>query len=271
MSTGHSGTLPMPELHVVSWQDHGAKRWLKPFSYAFAAGDQLVALGLAEVPRAAMVLPLAFAKSGGSYLPVAVLGFKQGHNLVVSADGRWLPDYVPLFFRSHPFRLARNADGNFVLCVIGDSGLITDGPAGNRFYDDERKPTPETSAIGTALLQLENDKASMLKATAILAEHDAIEPWPFRVQEAEGIKTYENVYRVNESKLNQLPADALAALRNSGGLVLAYAQLLSMQHLPQLAAAAPRSAWGQQNPEPVRRVAALNIVDDNGTLSFAHL
>ena len=262
----------MAELNVVSWQDHGAKRWQKPASYAFAARDQLVAVGLGEMARLAVELPLALARSGAGYLPVVVLGFKPGSNLAVGADGRWLTDAVPLLLRSHPFRLARNAEGQFVLCVLAGSDLVTDGPDGTRFFDDERKPTADTSAIANALMQLESDKLNFEKATTILAEHDAIEPWTFRVQEADGVATYDNVFRVNESKLNQLPAAALVALRDCGGLVLAYTQLLSMQQLPQLATlGARRAAAAAPAPVPARQVVALAISDDNGTLSFANL
>jgi hypothetical protein len=261
----------MPELHVVSWQDHGAKRWVSPASFAFTANDQWVAVGLAEVPRVAMLLPLAFARVENTYVPVALLGFKPGQNLVVDPEGRWRVDYVPLRYRSHPFRVARNADAQYVLCVLSGSPLVTDGPLGNRFFDDDRKPAEQATAIANALLQLEGDRNHFQKAAAILAEHEVFEPWAFRVQEAEGITTYDALFRLSEARLNALPAEPLEALRNCGGLMLAYAHLFSTQHVPALAAAAPRSAWSKQQPEPLRQVAALNIVDDNGTLSFAHL
>lgn len=261
----------MPEIRVISWQDHGHKRWLKPNSYAFTAQDQVVAIGLSEIPRLMMSLPIAFAKAESSYLPVALLGFRPAQNLLVGAQGQWLADYIPLLYRSYPFKLARNSENQYVLCVVEESGLVTEGPIGIRFFDENRKPTEETNAVANALMQFENDRSLFLNACRILAEHDVIEPWPFRVQEPDGVNTYEGLFRVNEVKLNSLPADALVALRNTGGLAICYGHLFSMQHVQQLANTQHRTAWSNRQQEPSGKVAGLNIVDDNGTLSFANL
>jgi hypothetical protein len=42
------------------------------------------------------------------------------------------------------------------------------------------------------------------------------------------------LFQVDEAALNQLPPEALHEVRHSGALLLAYCQLLSMQHLSLL-------------------------------------
>jgi hypothetical protein len=53
--------------------------------------------------------------------------------------------------------------------------------------------------------------------------------------------------------------------------MLCYAQLFSMQHLQQMGSVAQRTHWANNANVGSGKVAALNIVDDNGILSFANL
>ncbi len=261
----------MTDIRVSSYNEHGNKRWFKPTDFRFAAKDRVVAIGFSEIPKAMLCLPLGFIKTDQSYQLGVVQGLMPGQNLLITQQGQWVADYIPVLYRSFPFRLAKNADDQFVLCADHDSALISDTSAGFRFFDDEKKLAPEASATATMLMQFEADRPRAILTCKLLSDHDVIEPWLLQLQDKDDIKTVEGLYRINEQKLNALPADALMELRNCGGLLLCYAQLFSMQHMQQLGTVAQRSHWANRAAELANKVAPLNIVDDNGIISFAKM
>jgi len=60
----------MPRFAVVDRERHGGKKWLRFKGYSFAAADALAPVVGAEVGRAAVSMPCAFAQqpSGGYIL-----------------------------------------------------------------------------------------------------------------------------------------------------------------------------------------------------------
>lgn len=261
----------MSDIRVISLAEHGNRRWLKPTNFSFALKDRVVALGLSEIPKAIMSLPIAFIKAESSYTPVAIQGFINGQNLLVTPTGQWVADYVPTIYRCNPFKLAKNANGQFVLCADHESDLITDAAVGFQFFSDEKSLSPEANAIATQLMQFEAERARSTQICNLLAENHVIESWPIQIQQDNSVQTVEGLYRINEQKLNELPAPVLAEIRNVGGLMMSYAQLFSMQHVQQLGNVAQRTHWANRAKVGGDKVAALNIVDDNGILSFANL
>jgi len=261
----------MSNIQALSSAEHGSKRWFKATDFLFAARDRVVAIGFNEIPKAMMSLPLGFTKVGDTYTPVVIQGLLPNQNLLVSSRGQWLADFVPVVYSTMPFRLAKNTDGEYILCVDVESRLITDGPAGYRLFDDERNLAAEASASAQALIQFEKDRPRIAAASKLLAECNVIEPWPINLQQGEETIKAEGFHRINEARLADVSGETLVELRNTGGLMLAYAQLFSMQHLQHLGQAAQRTHWVNRMAELTNKVAPLDIVDDNGILSFANL
>ena len=173
---------------AITRERHGKQRWQPPSSYAFAAGDALVPLTAAELPKAVLSLPLAFIEQAGAFVTVAVLGLQSGSNLFVTPDGRWMNNYIPATFRSYPFRLAPTDDGQQVLCIDEESGLVTktpdglDSPAGERFFDDDGQPAQAVRDMLNFLHQLEQSRLATAEACAALNQHGLIRPWPITVK-----------------------------------------------------------------------------------------
>jgi len=63
---------------------------------------------------------------------------------------------------------------------------------------------------------------------------ELIQPWPRNLQQGENTVPVEGFHRIDEAALNALPDEAFLALRKTGALPLAYAQLLSMNQLGKL-------------------------------------
>jgi len=241
----------MPTVTPVTPSRHAAMRWRRYDSYSFAADRAVVPLVAAELARAAPAFPVAFIQTGKGkgYMPAVVLGLEPNHNLFVAPDGRWLAGYVPAALRSRPFTLRRAADGRHVLCVDEASGLVTDGPQGERFYEDDATLSATLRQVADFLAKVEQNRAATAAVCAALTAHHLIVRWPVARKTDQGERKLEGLFRVNESALNALDDEAFLSLRKSGAVPIAYAQLLSMQQLRLLgelaAARAPR-------PQPVQ-------------------
>src|SRR3990167_8953984 len=262
----------MPNYQAISRQRHASQRWQRSSGYAFAAGDAVIPLAAAEMPKAVMSLPLAFIEQAEAFVPVAVLGLQPGSNLFVAPDGRWSGHYIPAAFRSYPFRLAQTEDAQQVLCIDEDSGLVSAGPAGGGFFTEDGQPAQAVLAILNFLNQIEQSRLATVAACAVLQQHQLIRPWPVTLQTDAGEQQITGLFQIDEAALNRLPADALHPLAQAGALLLAYCQLLSMQHLPvlgQLAQARAKAAAAPATLPPGDL--DLEFLNRGDTISFGNL
>lgn len=224
----------MPKFVAVSRERHAEKSWRRFQSYAFAAQTRIAALVAAEIPKAALALPLGFVQQEQGYLPIALLDLHTGQNVYVNAEGRWLAGYIPSVFRGYPFQLLRTEDQQWVLCIDEDSGLLVDDPSEQPFFTDAGEPAETVRQVLDFLQQIEQNRQATQQICSVLQRHDLIQPWPITLKEAEQERKVEGVFRVDEDRLKGLGGEILAELNAVGALPLAYCQLLSMQHLPTL-------------------------------------
>lgn len=258
----------MAKLTVISREQHADKRWKRYTSYSFAAQDAVAPLVAQELPRACMHLPIGFLKTENGYQLVAVQGLQTGKNLWVAPDGRWLAGYVPAAYRGYPFALANTEDGQRVLCVREDSGLVHDSD-GEPFFDEEGKPAQSIQDVLNFLQQVTANAQATAQLCAALEEHGLISPWNVQVKSANGEQKVEGLYRVDEAALNSLPAEALAAVRDRGAMPLAYCQLLSMQHLHQLGRLAAHWESVEAIVEPETGELDLEFLSDSENIRFS--
>lgn len=258
----------MPNFQAVSRERHAGKRWQRYTSYRFAANDAVAALVLQELPRACMVLPLAFVQAQDSFIPVAVQGLQPGKNLLVTDDGRWLAGYIPAAYRGYPFLLANSEDGQQVLCFNEDSGLLSDTD-GEPFFDENGDPAKSVKDVLNFLSQVASNRQATQRACAALQQHNLIQPWPVKLQSENGEQTVDGLFRIDEAALNALDIQSLDELRTLGALPIAYCQLLSMQHLPKLGQLAQAHA-AQQAPLPSTPDGDLDLefLKDDGSIRF---
>lgn len=262
----------MPNIQAITRERHANRRWKRYTSYAFAAADALSPLTMQELPKAMMALPIGLlAVEGGSFMPMAIQGLKPGKNLFVARDGRWVVGYVPAVYRCYPFVLANIGDDKQALCVNEDSGLIEDGD-GEPFFGEDGQPSKAVDDVLTFLTLIAANLQVTRHACAALQKHGLIQPWPIKLQGAEGEQDVEGLFRIDEAAMNQLPAEALLELRNAGALMLAYCQLLSMQHLPLLGqlvgAHAQADAKLVAPPLVLGEDLDLSFLSSGGTLNF---
>jgi len=251
----------------VSPQRHGDKHWKRCSSYTFAANDALVPLALAELAKAAAAFPIAFIQLDGNLVPVALMGFQQGRNLLVSATGKWLARYIPAIYRSYPFRLVKAENGQQVLCVEEDSGLVSDAPEGESLFGLDGKPSSGVLEVLSFLEQINASREAATRVIELLQRHQLIQPWPLTVQSATGTQLIGGLFRIDEQMLNSVAAEALVELRDAGALLVCYLQLLSMQQLAELASLAA-SRTDQKTPS---ETGSSSSVQQGETFSFGNL
>ena len=263
----------MPQYQAITKTDFANLRWKRYENYHFAALDAVAPLVAHELSKAALALPIAFVPQGQTYTPAAVQGLASGQNLYVHPDGRWLTTYIPAAYRSHPFRMAQTPDGQEVLCVDTDSGLISE-TEGDAFITDSGEPSPELVKVIDFFQQIAANRQATQAACGVLQSHGLIQPWPIAVKTEQGDKTVQGLYRIDEARLNALSAPALKEIQAAGALAMAYSQLLSMQHLPTLGQLAELHAQAQSKPAlPTNASGELDLefLNNNGTLSFGNL
>jgi len=259
----------MSKITVLSNEQHSRFRWQRYTSYAFAQAEAIVPLVISELPKAIMSLPVAFICQEGVYVPVAVLGLKPGQNLLVDQSGKWLGGYVPATLRGYPFLLVQHSD-QLVMCVDEESGLVNDSQAGELLFGDDGKITESVQAVLDFLVHIQQSRAHTEVACAALERHGCIRPWAITHKlDAQKERKIEGLFQIDESALNALADDAFLELRQAGALLLAYCQLLSVQHLPLLAhlAEARTSA-----PVPVTNNGKdidLSFLSDGGVFNFS--
>ena len=262
----------MTDYHVITRERHGHQYWLKQSGHRFAAGDALCPLVAQELPKAMLAMPIGFMAEGDHFVPVAVQGLAAGQNLLVALDGRWLAPYIPAPYRGYPFRLASTEQGEQVLCIDEASGLLSES-AGESFFNEDGTPDNSVVEILNFFTQIEANRLLTRNICLLLQQHDLIQPWPITVQGEQGEQQVEGLFRIDEQALHNLTAKDLAAVRDAGGLTVAYCQLLSMQHLATLGTLAQAHAEAKKD-QLAREASAKNgelhlgFMNDSGTFSF---
>lgn len=267
----------MPNFQVINRNVHGNRRWVRHVNYIFTAKERMATLVGAELPKAMMGMPIGFVAQGDDYAPVALLSLLEERNLFVGQNGQWLGNYVPAAYRAHPFRLARTPEGKDVLCVDEDSLMLTGGPDGEPFFTENGEPAQTVLDVLDLLTKTEQNRLATAAACALLKQHGLLRPWPVKVQAEDGAHQIGGLFQIDEAALNALPGDALAELRAAGALLIAYCQMLSMQHLQTLGAlaeghakAAAQALAAKQRLAPAREL-DLEFLNNGGTISFGNL
>jgi hypothetical protein len=224
----------MPSYAPVSRDRHAGKGYLRSVGYGVAATEAVVPLVAAELPKAAIAMPIAFLGQEGGFRLVALLSLQPGRNLYVGPDGRWLGAYVPAALRGYPFALVRQeATGQSILCVDEGSGLVVDAgtPGADPFFTEGDGPAAALRKVLDFLSQVEANRTASERAVAALAAAEVIIPWQLSVETPAGQKNVAGLHRIDEARLNALKDETFLGLRDSGALAIAYAQLLSMGQL----------------------------------------
>jgi hypothetical protein len=252
---------------AVTKDHYAGKTWHLANGCAFARQDAVVNLVTSELSTALMSFPIGFISGAKGYQLVGIQGFDQGVNLQVAPNGKWLGAFVPKAYRYQPFLLVSTSDGNKALCIDEESAVLDSG--GEAFYGADGELAPKVSEILKSLVDFEKERATTDLICAQLNEFALIEPWDIMVNKGKEQSKIQGLFRINETKLNQLDGSQLERLRNVGGLVVSYCQLLSMQNLPKLGKLYQDRQRTQS--DAIEGLQAFGMSSQNDLLSFENL
>ncbi len=230
----------------------GVKRLDAPFK--FAKVGHAIPLTIGEFQLTAVTGPIIFV--GEERLPIAVMGLNAGDNMFVNEQGVFDSGvYVPAYIRRYPFVFANDESNNqMVLCIDRAAEFIVEGGE-IPFFDEKGEPSDYTKNCIEFCNNFEVERQRTLGFVQLLKDLDLFETKTAHYTptnpdgtagEPQKIADY---FGVSEEKLNALPHEKLAELRDNGALSQIYAHLLSLVGWDRLialamarAAAAPPSA-----------------------------
>lgn len=222
----------MPNIIALSPAKHSSYSFSPRDGYHFAKQQSAVPILLAELNRVLPQYPIAFLPENDQYTAVAITGDGK-RNLYINNDGKWLGEYVPSALRGYPFAIANNKEGQGIFCIHEEH--LHSNTEHQPLFTDNKELSAEAKQHLDFLTQCEGNRQQTSKATAALAENNLLVPWTLTIDGTEdNPQRIGGLYRIDEEALNQLPAEQLAALRPTGALALAYAQLFSMTQHTQL-------------------------------------
>jgi hypothetical protein len=226
----------------------------RPFT--FAVKQHFIPLHVGEFGPAGLNFPIVFA--GPAYTPLAVMGLNDGENLFISEDGLYRGGvYAPAFLRRYPFVVAKDDQANrMVVCIDRASDLFTEDKPDVALFENG-EPTEFTKNCIEFCTQFDLDRARTESFVNLLKDLDLFEAKQtnYTPRLADGTngppQLIAEYSAVSETKLNALPAEKLAELRDSGALTQIYAHLMSLMGFDRLvfetiarqaAAATPQAA-----------------------------
>ncbi len=154
---------------AVTPQTHGHLRLDRNVGQGFAAAAQSVPVGLTEIEAAAQHFPVLFT-GGPAPAAVALLGLREGQNLFLRPDGKWMPDaYVPAYVRAFPFITVEDAANRTQVTGVEPDAPQLRTDVGVKLFEDGRPSAAlnEAAAFAKAL------RESMIAATSFARALDA--------------------------------------------------------------------------------------------------
>lgn len=210
-------------------------------SYQFAASLISAPLVATEVITAAQEFPVVFSKvkdKEGEYMPLVIMGFREGENLLIGEDGRMTTRYVPGFIRRYPFMVGAGKGDNMLVGIDVDSpAIVKDGSKGQKLFTEQGEQTPFLKEVIEFVTdyQYRSDIASVFCRR--LHELDLFEPMSANINVGGETGTNINLrgfYVVNREKLKALSDENALELFKKDGLELIYAHIMSLGNMNRL-------------------------------------
>jgi hypothetical protein len=194
-----------------------------------------------EIAFAAAEFPVIFSATAneGEYLPLAVLGLKDGQNLLLNDKNVLATRYVPAFVRRYPFVLGGSKDSDMMaLCIDEDSKCFSqDGSKGSRLFQDDGSHSDFLKDVVEFLKDYQYRAEMTRTFTKKLHDLDLLEPMSANISFKDKEDANINLggfFVVKREKLKSISdADALDLFKKDG-LELIYAHIQSLSNFNRL-------------------------------------
>jgi len=207
----------------------------------FAAAAHSVPLTGVEFAPAARDFPILFAgNSIEDAGPMALLGLRQGENLLVGDNGFWETGvYIPAFVRRYPFVLAEKpagSEGDDFTVFLDEAYEGFSNEEGERLFNEDGTDAPALTNAVNFLGEFQDHVARTQWFMGKLREHDLLEPRTVTLQkEGKGINL-NGLFVINEEKLRGLDEKTAHEFLREGAFGWIYAHLVSLSNIDRMAA-----------------------------------
>ena len=219
--------------------DNNTHRDLRVVTTRGAAwGDDLMTapVFLSEFRDVQAHYPIVFqqADNGPGLQPVALLGLRSGENLFLDAHG-WDAHYIPLVLERGPFMIGR-AGSEMTIHLDMDSPRIGHGE-GEAVFMPHGAATDYLERVNSVLAAIHQGVQGVAPFVAALLRHDLLESFVLDVTAADQSQgRLVGLHTINEERLRELGAEALAELHSQGYLAAIYMAVAATAHLRDLVA-----------------------------------
>jgi len=193
-----------------------------------------------EFRRLQHSFPILFRRdeATGTFSALALLGFERGENLFLEGK-RWDAAYKPMALAIQPLLVGRSdaAGGESQVHIDLDHPRIATGEDGVPLFDSVGRPTPYLERVTDMLAELDEGYRASESFFAALQRYELLEPFFLDVELNSGSKHRMVGYQlINEDKLSQLEAGAVAELQAEGHLLPIFMAVASLSSLGDLIA-----------------------------------
>jgi hypothetical protein len=173
--------------------------------------------------------PIVFRKTAeGSFEPIALFGFEDGHNLFLD-DSRWDAAYVPMSIERQPFLIGVDGDQMMVHIDLDNPRVGTE--LGESIFLEYGGTSEFMEHRNSMLLALFEGLRSNPTFVAALLEHDLLESFTLDVELNDGSRNrLAGFYAINEERLAGLEGAALGKLNRDGHLQPIYMAVASVSN-----------------------------------------
>ena len=193
-----------------------------------------------EIQLASSEYPIIFSATSndGEYIPLAVMGLKDGENLLLDENNMLLARYVPAFIRRYPFVLGGTKDTDMMaLCLDEDSKAFDkEGATCTRLFDDNGEQSTHLKEIIDFLKDYHYRAELTRQFTSRLHQLNLLEPMTANItfKSNDSSLNLSGFFVVKREKLKEISdADALDLFKKDG-LELIYAHLQSLSNFNRL-------------------------------------
>ncbi len=187
----------------------------------------------AEFRNVQACYPIVFRKTEqGALQPVALFGFREGHNLFLDGT-RWDAAYLPLAIERQPFLIGRSGE-ELTVHVDLDHPRTGRGD-GEALFREHGGTTEFLDRITSVLLTLHEGLERVPAFVDALLRHDLLESFVLDVELDDGSQNrLAGFYAINEDRLRKLDGVVLGELHRDGFLEPVYMAVASVARFRDL-------------------------------------
>ena len=196
--------------------------------FGFSAGSHIIPAVFDEFVAAAPHIPIVFLPGVSAPVPVFLVGLRAGRNGLVSAEGRWLGNYIPAYVRRYPLMFGEIEGRDPVTC-IDSAYALPKGKSGDRIFTAEGAERP----VLVERIRLMNEFFLAAKrgeaAVKTLIDLNLMHPVTIdaKLESGETLALH-GMLTVDSGRLNELSDEDFLRLRREGLLQPIYAHISSL-------------------------------------------